>query len=181
MTNIRPIADGQYSDLSLRHEETLDRHGQISDDASVLADQVPDETYGSGVDVAVYSPDQTSQILNRAFQFLSDIEQEQIATQSHDLILGLGGAITAAATILDVDTMVPLLRPMQHDDGSVIFEWIQPNFRIGFNIEMDASESGWYLISNPELGDIAASGFINIQDVSKLQLWLIMFLFLNSE
>jgi len=44
---------------------------------------------------------------------------------------------------------LPPLRAFNVDDGSVLIEWIFGDFRIGFGIEPNSEDSGWYLVSNP--------------------------------
>jgi hypothetical protein len=53
---------------------------------------------------------------------------------------------------------LPPLRACVDIDGSVLLEWIFPDFRVGFNIEPDPQDSGWHLVSNKKVGEITASG-----------------------
>jgi len=61
----------------------------------------------------------------------------------------------------DFSDMIPQLRHSIAADGSVLFEWIFSDYRIGFNIEPNPQESSWYLVTNRKLGEISASGFIS--------------------
>jgi hypothetical protein len=54
-------------------------------------------------------------------------------------------------------TDIPPICAHLSEDGSVLLEWIFSDFRIGFNIEPNPDESGWHLISNKRLGEIAVS------------------------
>ena len=65
------------------------------------------------------------------------------------------------------------------DDGSVLIEWIADNMRIGFGVELDPAESGWYLVTKPELGNIGASGVLEGLDLGWLATWLIAFVSAN--
>ena len=60
----------------------------------------------------------------------------------------------------EVNDMPPLPPLHAHidKDGSVLIEWIFPDFRVGFNIEPDPEDSGWHLVSNKKVGEITASG-----------------------
>ena len=49
---------------------------------------------------------------------------------------------------LDSIGSLPPLRININEDGSVLIEWIFSDFRIGFSIEKDRSQSNWYLVSN---------------------------------
>lgn len=53
---------------------------------------------------------------------------------------------------------LPPLRACVDKDGSVLVEWIFPDFRVGFNIEPDPQDSGWHLVSNKKVREITASG-----------------------
>jgi hypothetical protein len=46
------------------------------------------------------------------------------------------------------------------ENGSVLLEWVFPDFRIGFNIEPTSEESGWYMVSNKRLHEQTKSGRI---------------------
>lgn len=59
------------------------------------------------------------------------------------------------------------------DDSSITIEWIFPNFRIGFGIEEDPKESGWYLVSDKSFGGINAEGYLAGINVDWLVKWMI--------
>jgi len=75
---------------------------------------------------------------------------------------------------------LPPLKAFNLEDGSVLIEWIYPDFRVGFSIEENKKESGWYLVSNKKLGEISASGFLESIDINRLVLWLLNFVISNS-
>jgi hypothetical protein len=75
---------------------------------------------------------------------------------------------------------LPPMHGFVYEDGSISIDWIQTNFRVGFNIEADSAQSGWYLLSNKELGGITASGRTLNIDLRKLILWLLNFVISNS-
>jgi len=75
---------------------------------------------------------------------------------------------------------LPQLHAFNVDDGSVLIEWIFDDFRIGFSIESEPKESSWYLVSNTNSGEMAASGYISRVDIKTLALWLINFVIYHS-
>ncbi|MGA9350361.1 MAG: hypothetical protein WBW48_16380 [Anaerolineae bacterium] len=75
---------------------------------------------------------------------------------------------------------IPQLRAYLVDDGSVLFEWIFNDYRVGFSIDPNPQESGWYLITRPNLGGISASGFISGIDLDTLIMWLLNFIMSHS-
>lgn len=52
----------------------------------------------------------------------------------------------------------PLHAEFDVENESLLISWIFRDFRVGFNIELDEGESGWHLVANRNMGDIAASG-----------------------
>lgn len=54
------------------------------------------------------------------------------------------------------------------EDGSILLEWFAPHKRIGFSIEPDPAESGWFLVSDSMLGDVVMSGAMSHPGVSPL-------------
>jgi hypothetical protein len=73
---------------------------------------------------------------------------------------------------------LPQLYAHSVDDGSVLLEWVLPDFRIGFNIEPEMSESSWYLVSNDKMGAINASGLL-ARDYRKAIAWVLHFMVAN--
>lgn len=55
----------------------------------------------------------------------------------------------------------PCLHVFIVDGGSILIEYSFSNLlRVGFNIETDQQNSGWYVVSNEALGGITAYGYI---------------------
>jgi hypothetical protein len=52
----------------------------------------------------------------------------------------------------DVERLEPV-RVFLPEDGSLVLEWINPDFRIGFNIEPQVAESGWYIVTTERFGN----------------------------
>lgn len=142
---------------------------------------VPEETYGSDADIKNYPQTDFSPILDKSIAFAEGLEQEELASQAMSLLNNLKSLVSRVSWDRIEISDVPDLLPFAIEDGSLIFEWIHPNFRIGFNIEPDLSQSGWHLISNRELGNIVASGHLDIRELSKLNLWLLNFLMIFLE
>ena len=66
--------------------------------------------------------------------------------------------ITAVSAMLRVvyrnDTIPPLKLHPPDKEGSVLIEWISPDFRFGFNIEPDTKDSGWHIVAGEKFGDL---------------------------
>lgn len=56
--------------------------------------------------------------------------------------------------------MVPSLRAVIGEDGSLLLSWSIPHFRLGISIETHIKESGWYIVSDGHAGNINASGYL---------------------
>lgn len=77
---------------------------------------------------------------------------------------------------LDITSCIPYLHAATPEDGSVLFEWIFKDYRIGFHIEPNPQESSWSLVTKENLGEIIASGSITDIDLRKLVSWLLYFI-----
>ena len=88
-------------------------------------------------------------------------------------------AVLFTHKILDLGYL-PRVRGFSVDDGSLLLEWVFGGFRVGFSVERDLSESSWHLVSDSNLGDIAASGFISQERISSTIVWLLTFVVLHS-
>ena len=75
---------------------------------------------------------------------------------------------------------VPRLHAQSTEDGSVLFEWILPNLRIGFGIDGAVSQSSWFLVTDKSLDYIGDSGYLASTEVQDLALRLVRFLALHS-
>ena len=69
---------------------------------------------------------------------------------------------------------IPPLHPHLDEDGSVLLEWIFPNFRIGFNIEPNPDDSGYHLVSNKKLGERTESE--QLANMDKIVVQLLLFI-----
>ncbi|MBM4065239.1 MAG: hypothetical protein FJ266_06315 [Planctomycetes bacterium] len=77
---------------------------------------------------------------------------------------------------LNIITCIPYLHAATPEDGSLLFEWISNDYRIGFHIEPNPQESSWSLVTKENLGEIIASGSIADIDLHKLVSWLLYFI-----
>ncbi len=103
----------------------------------------------------------------------------QLAANAETLLEDIEAAIERLAwTGYDTDTL-PRLHAFSPEDDSLVFEWITPKFRVGFSVERNPSDSGWYLVSTPDLGQLGASGQLSGYD-PKLIPCLLQFVARNS-
>ncbi len=76
---------------------------------------------------------------------------------------------------------LPSLHAFNAADESITIEWIFEEFRIGFTIEFDPEESGWYLISSENFGAITASGNLAEINLELIIEWLSLFAIKHSH
>lgn len=65
-------------------------------------------------------------------------------------------------------------------DNSLLIEWNYNDFRIGFSIEPNIKESGWYLVSNENLGEYSESGVLDFNRIDTILSKLLIFAISNS-
>ncbi len=75
---------------------------------------------------------------------------------------------------------LPPIRASIAEDGSVILEWTTQDFRLGFNIEHDPSESGFYLATSKRLGEKGAHGLLSGVNKESLVPFVVNFVLANS-
>jgi hypothetical protein len=122
-----------------------------------------------------------SDLVRPAWDATYQTENPEVAQRARKLLLVIQEVITTFAEQLrlDPDQLDPL-HMFKDTDGSLLIEWIFPDFRIGFAIEVNIVDSGWYLASNRTLGNIAASGSIAGANIRGLVSWLVYFALLSS-
>jgi hypothetical protein len=118
--------------------------------------------------------------LTIAIDTAAQLGLSSFGVQARELVIGLSDAFATNQALVQGPRYVPLLHPQSREDGSILFEWILPNFRLGFGLEDDPSQSSWFLVSDETLGSINGYGFLPAGDRQKLFLWLINFLILHS-
>ena len=121
-----------------------------------------------------------SDVLSSARDLLHQLSGNAIARQARLLLAFLQGALSSIREIDEELVYLPQMQSHYVEDGSLLFEWILPNFRIGFNVEPDPSESGWFLVTNESLGSISASGYLSGISPIYLMMWLLSFVVSHS-
>lgn len=65
----------------------------------------------------------------------------------------------------------PPLRATLADDASLLIEWTFEDRRLGFNIEPNQDDSGWYFVSSKNAGGRCASGNLSVLDINEVMRW----------
>jgi len=115
-------------------------------------------------------------LLGKAWEVGSKAKNLSVAKQTRLLISLLQDTLSAFEILgFEVGT-APSLKAYEAEDESILIEWIYTNFRIGFTIERNPRESGWYLVSNEKIGNKRASGPLLWSNLEKNLLWLLNFI-----
>lgn len=137
-----------------------------------VAPEVVDVTSGTAIPEG-WSIDR--RITRKANALLPKIEDKKIAETTRDLI----GVIeeTAYAIVAgggDIRSLPPVNAALA-PDGSVLLEWATRDFRLGFSIDSDPNESGWYVVTSRQLGEIGMNGALSKLDKRSIVSTLVNF------
>ena len=87
-------------------------------------------------------------------------------------VLLLGSSQLLAEESVDTSKLPPV-RAFEPEDDSLLIEWIFPHHRVGFSIESDRQESGWFLVSDKSAQSINAWGYLPDENIEWLMSWLL--------
>jgi hypothetical protein len=145
-----------------------------------LSDKPANETLGGAVNGEYLLLPLDSDILRPAWELTYRLENKDIAQRARRLLSAIQELMSAFRQFQFDLGHIPQLHAFRADDGSVLLEWVFGDYRIGFNIEPDPQDSGWFLVTNRNLGEITASGFISGIRLNRLILWLLTFMLAHS-
>ena len=126
---------------------------------------------------------EASNVFSDAWQKTRYIKNNELAEETRKLLIMLRTLISDFL-LLGVDvSLLPSLNVAEAGDESVSIEWIFKNFRIGFSIDPCITESSWFLVSNANMGNVNASGYM--RDISSKQskyimTWLLSYALTNG-
>lgn len=183
-----------FQETNSKIEHKLQHKNRISDYASIV-----DESFGESQQVKYFPlpiEDSIKQLqtasfvyttnyyplsvgqdpLGLAWKLIHNLSNKDLIQQAKKLLLTIQNALYVFQPFLVDLSCIPLLQAATPEDGSILFEWIFSDYRIGFSIEPNSQESSWFLITKKNLGEICASGFISDIDLNKLISWLLYFI-----
>jgi hypothetical protein len=138
------------------------------------------ETTGSALHAYYLPIPIESGLFRSAWKVVRQLLNQEMAKEARKLLTTIQDIVISFQQSRFDLASLPLLNAFIANDGSMYFEWTSSDFRVGFSIEPDPSESGWYLVSNKKLGEISASGYITGIDIKNLIVWLLSFVLSNS-
>jgi len=141
--------------------------------------QLGNETFGNKPFLNYFSPAE-SRLIKLALDALKDTQTQTVADEARKLLSLIRATVSSFHQLSFDLSFLPPLRAFNNEDGSFLIEWIFKDYRIGFSIEVNHAESGWYLVSKRELGEISASGYIADVNIKNIVLWLLNFVVSHS-
>lgn len=94
-----------------------------------------------------------TRLVEQARALITKINDKRVAETVTELIATIERTASALKVAGRDISPLPPIRASILDDGSVILEWATQEFRLGFNIEHDPSESGFFLATSKRLGE----------------------------
>ncbi len=143
------------------------------------AEKIGNETFGRKPEWYFYSLSE-NRLIKSALEILRARSDQDISKRAKTILLLIQETVFSIQHLNFDLAYLPPLSAMYIEDGSILIEWAFKDFRIGFTIETIPEESGWYLVSNRQLGGILASGNISNIDLKIHLLWLLNFVFSHS-
>ena len=141
--------------------------------------QLTNETFGEKPFLNFFSPSE-SRLIKPALDALKNAKNKEV-TREAEKVLSLIKETVSSFQQLSFDlTFLPSIQAFENDDGSILIEWIFRNYRIGFGVEIDPNDSGWYLVTKRDLGEISASGYTSNTNMRNTVLWLLNFVVSHS-
>ncbi len=117
-----------------------------------------------------------ARVISRASVQLDSIPNKEVVWEARQLLQNILEAMLQVQGMSVDLSSLPELSVVSVADGSILIEWVFPGFRVGFTVEPDPKESGWYLVSTQNFGGINASGYMSGIDTKKLLTWLFYFI-----
>ena len=141
--------------------------------------QAINETFGEKPFLNFFSPAE-SRLIKPAMETLKAAKNKEVSKEAEKILLLIKETVSSFQQLSFDLTFLPSIRAFENEDGSILIEWIFKNYRIGFGIEVNPSDSGWYLVTKRELGEISASGYTSNTDTRNIILWLLNFINAHS-
>jgi hypothetical protein len=138
-----------------------------------------DETTGADFKIEYIPVTSESLAFHRAREIINKSAKSETTEAANRLLNTIEKLYLRYAKYPQLKRHLQGLRVMKPEDGSILFEWATPSFRVGFSVEPNTDESGWYLVTNPRAGGLGASGPLLLGEEEKIVKWLTEFVDAN--
>ncbi len=120
------------------------------------------------------------ELIRNAESTISQLEKSEKTELTKDILCkAMYWASFLSSQLPNFDN-IPKIKASELEDSSILIEWAFENWRIGFGIENEIEESSWHLVSNENLGNISASGYLTKVESRRIILWLLFFVALHQ-
>lgn len=119
-------------------------------------------------------------LLKEVIEGLPTLDNRQVYESTHRLFLAFQRILNVNSNVIESTRCLPPLRFHRLEDSTALIEWIFKDFRVGFTMEQDERESGWYLVSNRNLREASESGLLNMEEIDILLSRLVSFVMSNT-
>lgn len=143
-------------------------------------EKIANETISGSAVVKYFFLDNRINVISEALNKIKLKENSITKNRAKEILLNIQKLLEEFANANMNVWDIPNLRAFLPDDDSILMEWQFSNYRLGFSVEPSLEESGWYLVTDKDMGSINASGFIGDGDLKPLLLWLINFVIAHS-
>lgn len=121
-----------------------------------------------------------TEFMQSAFSVISRVENTNVAKTGETILAKIENSIMQLKNnVLDTHN-IPKLRGAITEDGAFQIEWATEKFRAGILIEPDERDSGWYLVTARDLGDLNYSGSLTPKDEDRIILDLLQYVIKNT-
>lgn len=104
----------------------------------------------------------------------------QIAAQAEQVLAALERGVLSLVEGGYHPHDFPQIRPTILDNGSFMMEWGTADWRLGFGVDSDPADSGWYLTSSRRLSEEGQYGPLSALSDPAFVLRLLLFVLQNS-
>lgn len=132
------------------------------------------ETFGVADEGHLFPMPKGSAILRHAWEFVRKLDNKQKAEKAKHILCEIHKTLYLNNGFDGEFEQVPPLHAFKVEDGSVLFEWILDDFRIGFSVEPNLDDSSWYLVSREKFGDTSTSGSLDNNEDIKFTILCLM-------
>jgi|GEM_PF-5363355 len=119
-----------------------------------------DVTTGSSGEIRSFSLGGGSSPIRKLKAIIPQIKNKTVVEQIEKLLLVIDTKINDRPDLRNTPALIPHIE----ENGAVSIDWIFPDFRIGFNLEVNPADSGWHLLANEKLNELTMSGQLKNMD-----------------
>jgi hypothetical protein len=139
-----------------------------------------DETSGSQIDSNIIPNNLNLGILNPTIAAIQQVKNRNVQSSAIRFLTISKDVLVFLYRNNYDSSHLPPLYATQIEDGSLLIDWIFPNFRIGFSFEEDPSNNGWYIVTDKKLEEYTGSGYLTNENFKDTILRMFMFAINNS-